>query len=154
MEKYFLFPTCVVEKELLYSITHNNCIIDKIDLKNNKVICIDNPDGYNSKEWSGADNILLYNQKIYFFEQNGKRIMEYSVTDKKTRYFDLNLQAYLYFNYAYCTIWDNRIYIFPSFINESISVFNFSLVTYFFITLSGTKLKTIFSFNNVQGISL
>lgn len=122
MEKYFLFPTCVVEKELLYSITHNNCIIEKMDLKNNKVICIDNPDGYNSKEWSGADNILLYNQKIYFFEQNGKRIMEYSVTDKKTRYFDLNLQAYLYFNYAYCTIWDNRIYIFPSFINEIIIV--------------------------------
>lgn len=122
MEEYFLFPTCVVEKELLYAITHNNCIIEKIDLKNNKVTCIDNPDGYNSNEWSGSDNILSYNQRIYFFEQNGKQIMEYSVLDKKTRFFDLNLQAYPIFNYAYSTIWINKIYIFPSFVNKIIII--------------------------------
>lgn len=118
-----LFPTCVVDgKGSIYCVTHIEHIIEKIDLNRNNVKYIKNPPKYIPTEWGAVDRLLFDNDRIYLFEENGRRLLEYSLIEKKSRCFELNCNLHICDNYAFCTIENNILFVFPSFLNKIIKI--------------------------------
>ena len=85
-----LFPACVTDnKGNMYYVTHVEHAIKELDLKTRRTRYIGNPGSYIPREWSGVDKIVFHNEKLYLFEQSGKEVMEYSLLEKTSRFFDL-----------------------------------------------------------------
>lgn len=118
-----LFPACVADKEgFLYYVTHSEHAIKRLDLKNYKVEYLDNPEGYIPKQWAGVDKILLDNDNLYLFEQNGQKLLEYSLLKKSSRCFDLKCNIFSCGSWAICTIHNHVIWAFPSYANKVIKI--------------------------------
>lgn len=118
-----LFPSCAInDKKIMYYVTHIEHAIKEVDLKNLEVRYLDNPENYDPTEWEGIDKIISNNNNLYLFEQNGKRILEYSLSKKTSRCFNLECDRYNCNNWCMCTVYNDMIFIFPSFINKVIKV--------------------------------
>lgn len=118
-----LFPACVTNgKGKMYYVTHIEHAIKELDLEKLKVRYIENPEDYVPIEWTGVDKLIIKNDNLYLFEQNGKRLLEYSLLKKTCRYFDLRYDMYNCGNWSICTIYNNVIFAFPSFMNKVIKI--------------------------------
>lgn len=118
-----LFPACIVDDaDNLYYVTHEEHVIKKLDLRKGKTEYIDNPEGYIPTEWYGVDKLFFSDGKLYLFEQNGKRMLQYSLEEKISRCFDLNCNISNCNNLAACTIYDNTLFIFHSFANRVVKI--------------------------------
>lgn len=113
-----LFSACAIDRNTLYCVTHNNKIIKKIDVINGKTEYIDNLEECGLININNVDYLLFANNKLYLFDQSGRGIAEYSLTDKRVRYFELDYQSYLFWNYISGAIYENKLFIFPSFCDE------------------------------------
>lgn len=118
-----LFPACYADgKGNLYYVIHNRHAIRKLNLKKNIAEYIDNPEGYIPEEWSGIDKIWGYEDKLYLFEQNGDRMLEYSLRDQKSRCFLLNCGMHSCDNWAAFTVCNNVLFAFASYLNRIIKI--------------------------------
>lgn len=113
-----LFPACITDdNEKLYYVTHVEHAIKELDLKNLKSRYIDNPENYVPTEWIGVDKLLIAQNALYLFEQNGKRLLEYSLSNKSSRCYKLKYGMFDCDNWAICVIYNNMIFAFSSFAN-------------------------------------
>lgn len=118
-----LFPACAVEKKsFLYYITHEEHALKRMNILSGKVEYIDNPKGYDPFKWMGADVILYKDEKLYLFEQNGRWMMEYSILNAKSKIYEINCSLNSCLNIAAVSIYNDSVYICPSFRNVMIIV--------------------------------
>lgn len=118
-----LFPACYTDgKGKLYYVSHSRHSIRKLDLEKNTVEYIDNPDGYIPGKWSGVDKIFGYKDRLYLFEQNGSKMLEYSLRDQKSRCFLLDCGMYSCDNWAAFTIYNHVLFAFASYLNKIVKI--------------------------------
>lgn len=118
-----LFPACVIsEQGIIYYVTQKEHALKELNMDSQKVKYIDNPKGYEPAEWTGVDRLLLDNNKLFLFEQNGSRLLEYSLTERTCRYFDLNCNIWSCDNWSKCVIARNKVFAFSSFANKVVKV--------------------------------
>lgn len=120
---YTLFPACITDqKGSLFYVTHSEHAIKRLNLKDGKAEYLDNPAEYVPLQWAGVDKLLLNNENLYLFEQDGKRLLEYSLTEKRGRCFDLNSDIFVCGSWAICAVYNQKIWAFPSYENKVIKV--------------------------------
>lgn len=121
-----LFPACTVSRNgIMYYVTHIEHAIKELDLNNLKTRYIDNPEKYVSAESNGIDKIVIHNNNLYLFEQSGKWILEYSISNKTSRFFDLRYSMHNMHNcdnWAICTVYKDILYVFPCYANNLIKI--------------------------------
>ena len=118
-----LFPACVTDnKGNMYYVTHVEHAIKELDLNTRRTRYIGNPGSYIPREWSGVDKIVFHNEKLYLFEQSGKEVMEYSLLEKTSRFFDLKYCMHNCDNWASCVVYNSTLFMFPCFSNVLIKV--------------------------------
>ena len=121
------FLSCIVRGNKLYFISEAELVLMRMDISSGEIEYIDNPYIVNSTgnfrvRWKLADRMLSYNKNIYILECDGTRMIEYHVEKNTCRYFDINCSVYVCSNYAGFTIYKDKAYIFPSFLNELVVV--------------------------------
>lgn len=118
-----LFPASAIDKNsILYYVTHYEHIIKKLDLSTGEVEYIDSPKEFDLKFWDGIDKLFWCNDILYLFEQNGKRILKYSLLEKVSKCINLNCTTYLWDNWVSCSIYNNCIFAFQSFANQVVKI--------------------------------
>lgn len=124
MEEYsrMLFPACTVYKNKMYYVTHGEMALKSVNLKTGVVEYIDNPKGYDLTEWKGIGKLILRADVLYLFEENGVRMLEYSLLKKTARCFKIDCDQYLFDVIAAAEFYEDKIYIFPSFANKLIRI--------------------------------
>jgi len=118
-----LFPACVVEDGFLYAITETEHIWIKIDVSDGSVELVDNPNGYEPQNHLGTDRIIRYKDTLIALEMRGNRILQYSASLKQCEYIKIDCGRYVCNNFAGCYLFEERLFIIPSYINEMV-IFN------------------------------
>ncbi len=62
------------------------------------------------------------NDNLYLFEQNGERLLEYSLVNKSSRYFELKCNIFSCGNWTICAVYNHMIWAFPSYANKVIKI--------------------------------
>ncbi len=125
MEIKKIFLSCTILKQNLYFISEAEHILMRMNVLNRKIEYLDNPTTYNTNDsatWNSADQMISFGGNIYILESNGRRLIEYFLAENKCRYFDIECDGYVCSNYAAFTIYRDKAYIFPSFLNELVTV--------------------------------
>ncbi len=130
------FLSCTIFQDKLYFISEAEHILMRMDINSGKIECIDNPIMYHIDEciygkWKLADRMVSFDGKVYILEADGGQLIEYFVSENRQRCFDISCSAYGCSNNAAFTIYKNRAYIFPSFLNKIVIVnLNSGEITY------------------------
>lgn len=119
-----LFPACAVDGEKkLYYVTHEEHAIKKLDLETGQAEYMDNLYGYHPMEWAGVDRLFFHGEKLYLLEQNGKRMLQYSLQENTGKCFELgnclNIRGN---NWAASIVYRDTVFIVSSFANELVKV--------------------------------
>lgn len=122
-----LFLSCVIWNHKLYFISEAELILMEMDTSSGEIKYIDNSSISNNTgclrtKWKLSDWMLAIEKNIYILESDGMRMIEYHVQENTCRYFDINCNVYVCSNYAGFTVYKDKAYIFPSFLNELVIV--------------------------------
>lgn len=117
-----LFPACTVYKNKMYYVTHGERALKSVDLETGVVKYIDSPKGYDLTEWRGIGRLILREDVLYLFEENGMRMLEYSLLKNTARCFKIDCDQYLFDVIAAAEFYEDKIYIFPSFANRLVRI--------------------------------
>jgi len=84
----------------------------QIDIEKGAIRYFDDPIGYHPKEWSGTDRIFWKESNMILLEQNGKRLLKYSLLKNECQYFDINCDDYICCNFAGAVLSNQDMYLF------------------------------------------
>ena len=116
------FLSCTIWKDKLYFISEGELILMSMDTINGEIEYIEPLFNHAQGRWKLADRMLSVGRNIYVLESDGTRMIEYHAEENTCRYFDINCAVYVCSNYAGFTIYKDKAYIFPSFLNEMVIV--------------------------------
>ena len=93
-----------------------------IDLKKYKINLLDDLENYDIS--FVPDGMLAVKDKkdIYVLEMNGNRLMQYSLDEKKCKYFEIKCNRRKWDNFAMISKYKKDVYIFPRYLREIVKV--------------------------------
>lgn len=108
-----LFSSGVFIDDVLYSNSEHEHLFMKINVDSGKCKFLV-PQNYNANEWQYTEEMIAVGNDIYILEQNGCRLLKYSLENNVCDTWEINNHKYEYLNcaglYKYC----NTLYIISS----------------------------------------
>lgn len=121
------FLACTIFDHDLYFISEEDCILMKMNIDSGKVEYLNRPNSFDVQIsdpliWKLPDKMIVHERKIYVLETDGKRLVEYYVDENRYRCIELDCSVFECCNFAAFAIYNDKAYIFPSYLDKVIVV--------------------------------
>lgn len=120
LERESLFSTCILVDGTLYSFLSFKNIPIMGDLNTGTITLLGDLVDYDPT--FSADSMLNTKDTIFALELNGKRLMKWSIKDKKCRYFNIDCDRADWGNYAAFSCYGKYLYIFPTYADGIVKI--------------------------------